>query len=197
MRIHDYFSEPRGVCEQKSLGKHRRKELLNFKYLGGAMLAVLHLVAHGNWQRVNPLMMHSFQGFSSLPFGFSWLNINLITWKHFKVLVKKRPKWQLISGTTLLSTIIHKLYHYNSRLAVGVKCLYLWVQFFVLWFMGFTAFLMVYFDLIRSYVSETVCVVCTNYMVCWNRHFIMNTNKYLQGCISRNWYMAKLNVHYQ
>jgi len=35
------------------------------------MLTVSHLIARGNWQRVNSLMMHSFQGFSSLPFGFS------------------------------------------------------------------------------------------------------------------------------
>ena len=136
------------------------------------MLTVSHLVAHGNWQRVNSLMMHSFQGFSSLPFGFSWLNINLIMWKHFKVLVKKRPKWQLISGTTLLSTIIHKLYHYN-RLAAGVKWLMFTYSVFVLWFTGLAAFLMVYFDLIRSFVSEADCVIYTNYMVCWNRHFFI------------------------
>ena len=137
VRIYDYFSKPRGVQEQKSLGKLWSRELLNFKYLGVAVLTVSHLDAHGNWQRVNSLMMHSFQEFSSLPFGFFWLNINLIMWKHFKVLVKKRPKWQLISGTTLLSTIIHKLYHYNSRLAVGVKWLMFAYSFFCFMIHGF------------------------------------------------------------
>lgn len=112
------------------------KELLNFKYVGGVMLTVSRLFANWNWQRVNYLM-HSFQGFSFLPFGFSWLNINLIMWKHFKVLVKKRPKWQLISGTTLLSTIIHKLYRYNSRLAVGVKWLMFMCSVFCFMIHGF------------------------------------------------------------
>lgn len=116
-------------------------------------------------------MIHYFQVFFLLSFEFSWLNKNLIIQEHFKVLVKGRPKWQHISGTTLISTIIHKLFHSSRRLAIGVKwLLFVCTVFFVLLFMGLAA---IVFELIRCDVSESNCVTCTNYMHCWNRHFII------------------------